>query len=57
MLLIDRLDHLVLPVRNIEETGAFYPRTLGMEIVTFGAGKTSLVYGTGIKQKIHLYAG
>ncbi|MEL7303908.1 MAG: VOC family protein, partial [Pseudomonadota bacterium] len=29
-------DHLVLTVRSIEKTVAFYGRVLGMEAVTFG---------------------
>src|SRR5262245_59124764 len=35
---IDRLDHLVLTVRDIAATIAFYTRVLGMEEVTFGEG-------------------
>jgi catechol 2,3-dioxygenase-like lactoylglutathione lyase family enzyme len=34
---IDRLDHLVLTVADIDATVAFYTRVLGMEAVTFGA--------------------
>ncbi|XP_048400853.1 glyoxalase domain-containing protein 5 isoform X2 [Stegostoma tigrinum] len=32
---IARLDHLVLTVKSIEDTVAFYSQTLGMEITTF----------------------
>jgi len=46
-----RLDHLVLTVTNIKETCDFYSQTLGMEVVTFGAGRTALVFG---EQKINL---
>jgi catechol 2,3-dioxygenase-like lactoylglutathione lyase family enzyme len=49
---IDRLDHLVLTVASIERTCAFYARTLGMEVVTFGAGRTALKFG---RQKINLH--
>lgn len=32
---IQRLDHLVLTVKSIEDTVAFYSKVLGMEVVTF----------------------
>jgi catechol 2,3-dioxygenase-like lactoylglutathione lyase family enzyme len=32
---IDRIDHLVLTVNNIEATCDFYSRVLGMQVVTF----------------------
>lgn len=49
---IDRLDHLVLTVKNIETSCAFYSEVLGMEVVTFGQGRKALTYGT---QKINLH--
>jgi catechol 2,3-dioxygenase-like lactoylglutathione lyase family enzyme len=49
---IDRLDHLVLTVADIERTCAFYTRVLGMEVVTFGEGRTALKFG---RQKINLH--
>lgn len=49
---IDSLDHLVLTVRNIEASCAFYSRVLGMEVVTFGGGRKALSFGT---QKINLH--
>jgi catechol 2,3-dioxygenase-like lactoylglutathione lyase family enzyme len=49
---INRLDHLVLTVADIAATCAFYSRVLGMEVVTFGAGRTALTYGS---QKINLH--
>lgn len=49
---IERLDHLVLTVRSIEETCAFYRDVLGMEGVTFGEGRQALRFGT---QKINLH--
>jgi catechol 2,3-dioxygenase-like lactoylglutathione lyase family enzyme len=35
------LDHLVLTIRSVEATCAFYESVLGMEVVTFG--DTSIV--------------
>jgi catechol 2,3-dioxygenase-like lactoylglutathione lyase family enzyme len=49
---IDRLDHLVLTVADIDRTCAFYTRVLGMEIVRFGEGRTALKFG---RQKINLH--
>ena len=46
------LDHLVLTVRNIEATCAFYASVLGMEVVTFGAGRKALAFGS---QKINIH--
>jgi catechol 2,3-dioxygenase-like lactoylglutathione lyase family enzyme len=40
---VNRLDHLVLTVASIEATVEFYTRVLGMDAVTFGAGRTALV--------------
>lgn len=50
---IDRLDHLVLTVQDIETTCAFYARVLGMEVVTFGDERKALLFGN---QKINLHA-
>jgi catechol 2,3-dioxygenase-like lactoylglutathione lyase family enzyme len=49
---LDQLDHLVLTVRDIGDTIAFYTRVLGMEEVTFGEGRQALAFGT---QKINLH--
>jgi catechol 2,3-dioxygenase-like lactoylglutathione lyase family enzyme len=49
---IDRLDHLVLTVADIDVTVDFYTRLLGMEAVTFGAGRTALAFG---QSKINLH--
>lgn len=46
------LDHLVLTVTDIEKSIAFYERVLGMEPVTFGAGRRALAFGS---QKINLH--
>ena len=42
---IDRLDHLVLTVRDIDATVAFYTEVLGMREVTFRAGRRALTFG------------
>jgi catechol 2,3-dioxygenase-like lactoylglutathione lyase family enzyme len=52
MLTIDRLDHFVLTVADIDATIAFYARVLGMQDVTFGAGRKALAFGS---QKINLH--
>jgi catechol 2,3-dioxygenase-like lactoylglutathione lyase family enzyme len=49
---IDRLDHLVLTVTNIEATCAWYSRVLAMHVVTFAGGRTALAFG---QQKINLH--
>ena len=49
---IDSLDHLVLTVKDIKTTCAFYSSVLGMEIVNFGSGRTALSFGS---QKINLH--
>ena len=49
---LDRFDHLVLTVADIERTVAFYERVLGMEAVTFGDGRRALRFGD---QKINLH--
>lgn len=49
---LDQIDHLVLTVRDLGETIAFYKRVLGMEEVTFGEGRKALAFGT---QKINLH--
>ena len=49
---INRLDHLVLTVKNIERTCAFYREVLGMEEITFQGSRKGLKFG---KQKINLH--
>lgn len=49
---IDRLDHLVLTVRDLNATCEFYHRVLGMEEITFGEGRKALQFG---QQKINLH--
>ncbi len=52
MIRLDRLDHLVLTVRDIDATIDFYTRVLGMQAVTFGEGRRALHFG---QQKINLH--
>lgn len=49
---INRLDHLVLTVADIEATCYFYGSVMGMDIVTFGSGRKALQFGN---QKINLH--
>lgn len=49
---VDRLDHLVLTVANVEVTCAFYERVLGMTTVTFAGCRRALTFGG---QKINLH--
>ena len=49
---IERLDHLVLTVADIDRTCAFYTRVLGMEVVHFREGRTALRFG---RQKMNLH--
>jgi catechol 2,3-dioxygenase-like lactoylglutathione lyase family enzyme len=49
---IDRLDHLVLTVRDIAATCDFYSQVLGMEVVIFGDNRKALRFG---QQKINLH--
>jgi catechol 2,3-dioxygenase-like lactoylglutathione lyase family enzyme len=49
---IDRIDHLVLTVADVDQTVDFYVRVLGMEPVTFGAGRRALRFG---RQKLNLH--
>ncbi|OQV25474.1 putative Glyoxalase domain-containing protein 5-like protein [Hypsibius exemplaris] len=50
---LNRLDHLVLTVSNIDTTCAFYQRVLGMRVVTFGPqSRKALLFGS---QKINLH--
>ena len=49
---LDSLDHLVLTVADIDTSCAFYSRVLGMQVVTFGAGRKAFRFGN---QKINLH--
>lgn len=48
---LDRLDHLVLTVRDINATCAFYTQVLGMQEVT-GNNRKALMFGN---QKLNLH--
>jgi catechol 2,3-dioxygenase-like lactoylglutathione lyase family enzyme len=49
---LDALDHVVLTVRDLEATIAFYVDVLGMQAQTFGEGRRALAFGS---QKINLH--
>ena len=49
---VEQLDHLVLPVSDIESIAHFYTTHLGMEKRTFGEGRVALHFGD---QKINLH--
>jgi catechol 2,3-dioxygenase-like lactoylglutathione lyase family enzyme len=50
---IDRIDHVVITVKDIEATCAFYAKVLGMEVRTFGTEKRkALHFG---RQKINVH--
>ena len=52
MINVERLDHLVLTVKDINTICDFYNRVLGMQVVTFGEGRKALSFG---QQKINLH--
>lgn len=52
MIVIDSLDHVVLTVRDLDATIAFYCNVLGMTADTFAPGRTAVHFG---KQKINLH--
>jgi catechol 2,3-dioxygenase-like lactoylglutathione lyase family enzyme len=49
---IDRLDHLVLTVADLDATITFYRDVLGMEVVTFSDDRQALNFG---RSKINLH--
>lgn len=49
---IERIDHFVLKVNDIEESCDFYKRVLGMEPFSFGEGRWALRFGP---HKINLH--
>ena len=52
MFKIYQLDHLVLTVKNLEETIRFYTQALGMSEMTYADGRKALLFGD---QKINLH--
>lgn len=49
---VNRIDHLVLTVADIEHTADFYQRVLGMQRIEFAGGRIALQCGA---QKINLH--
>jgi catechol 2,3-dioxygenase-like lactoylglutathione lyase family enzyme len=49
---IDRIDHIVLTVADLEKTISFYENVLGMKVETFGEGRKALSFG---RQKFNLH--
>ncbi|XP_048191627.1 glyoxalase domain-containing protein 5 [Perognathus longimembris pacificus] len=49
---IHRLDHIVMTVKNIEDTTTFYSNILGMEVITFKGDRKALCFGD---QKFNLH--
>ena len=49
---IDAIDHIVLTVKDIDATYAFYSEAMGMKVVKFGEGRVALAFGA---QKINLH--
>jgi catechol 2,3-dioxygenase-like lactoylglutathione lyase family enzyme len=49
---IERIDHVVLTVRDIQATCEFYEKLLGFEVVRFGDGRVALAFG-GQKFNLH----
>ena len=49
---IERIDHLVLTVQNIEVSRAFYTKVLGMKAVAFQGGRKAVAFGN---QKINFH--
>ena len=50
---IDAIDHLVLTVRDLPASIAFYTRVLGMRELTFGDNRKALAFGQ-CKLNLHL---
>ena len=51
---LDRWDHVVLTVTDVERAAAFYEK-LGMRRVAFGEGRMGVSFGTGGRQRIHFH--
>jgi catechol 2,3-dioxygenase-like lactoylglutathione lyase family enzyme len=49
---VECLDHLVLTVKDINDTVSFYSSVMGMEKTVFGEGRVALAFGN---QKINLH--
>ena len=53
MLNLQRLDHLVLTVADLDSTCQFYTRALGCQIIRFGEGRLALSIGESQKINLH----
>jgi catechol 2,3-dioxygenase-like lactoylglutathione lyase family enzyme len=51
---LQRIDHVVFTVRDIDQICHFYARALGMEVVTFAEGRKALQCGQ-CKINLHQY--
>lgn len=51
-MILDRIDHVVFTVRDLDATCAFYRRVLGVDVVTFGDGREARAFG---RSKINLH--
>ena len=51
-MITDRIDHLVLTVKSIPNTVAFYESIMGMNQLIFGEDRVALLFGS---QKINLH--
>ena len=51
-MVISKLDHVVLTVKDVEKTTSFYVSVMGMKEEVFGNGRVALKYGD---QKINLH--
>ncbi|XP_069127550.1 glyoxalase domain-containing protein 5-like isoform X1 [Argopecten irradians] len=49
---INRLDHFVITVKDVERTCDFYSKVLGMEVSSFKGGRKALNFG---QQKINIH--
>ena len=49
---VERLDHIVLTVKNAETSCAFYSTVLGMQEITFQGGRKAVAFGN---QKINFH--
>jgi catechol 2,3-dioxygenase-like lactoylglutathione lyase family enzyme len=49
---IERIDHLVLTVLDLEQTCLFYESVMGFKVVAFGEGRKALRFG---EQKLNLH--
>lgn len=49
---VDRIDHIVLTVKDISSTVNFYSNVMGMKKIVFNGGRVALTFGN---QKINLH--